>query len=123
MKPIKYRAWDKVLKEWNTTFLINSEGLIYKNVRDLEDGANTFDLELLQNTGLKDKNGIKEIYEGDIVRTDDYLGVVNHRTDWFIDTTKKDEDTDYKSIDKIWALKKIEIIGNIYESPDLLDNK
>lgn len=72
--------------------------------------------EILQFTGLKDKNG-KEIYEGDICEGhSDGVGVIT----W----TDFDGGYDYVFDDEanvgIWEVKGIKIIGNIYENPELL---
>lgn len=83
------------------------------------------DVDLLQYTGLKDKNG-KEIYEGDIVRAmrvDDYFtddkpcAIIKAIT-----ITIHTEVSGYKQggPDGSTRFTDIQIIGNIYENPELL---
>lgn len=90
-----------------------------------------YDLELMQSTGLFDKNG-KEIFEGDILK------VANNDSSWF-EVVKYDHDK-AMFISKEMNLKyevpetplydlfspylfKVEVIGNIWENPDLLGTK
>ena len=65
-----------------------------------------------QYTGLKDKNG-KEIYEGDIVNKKYGDHTVNLKIKW----------DDYGGFSELYCNNEIEIIGNIYEDPELLDSK
>ena len=82
---------------------------------------------ILQWTGLLDKND-KEVYEGDIIRIKpnpkDYGGYKGHN---YIELVFwNDEEACYDiAIDRTWLLLKsdIEIIGNIYENPELMGGK
>jgi hypothetical protein len=66
----------------------------------------------MQYTGLKDRNG-KEIYEGDftdegpVIFHNDYLG-------FFVKTNSEEE------FKPLYDFALLEIIGNIYENPELL---
>ena len=66
-------------------------------------------------TGLKDKNG-KEIYEGDILNTEDDLCTVKFNYGCFLYESK------YELVccSYNWHIEEIEVIGNIYENPELL---
>jgi hypothetical protein len=93
MREIKFRAWDKETKtmQYNVSFLYNNA-------------------EIMQFTGILDKNG-KEIYEGDIVK----------RGTTISDIIWEDYGFKLRKGNSICDVNKpIEIIGNIYESPELL---
>nr|DAO07994.1 MAG TPA: YopX protein [Caudoviricetes sp.] len=93
-----------------------------------EDERNGEDVILMQSTGLKDKND-KEIFEGDILacKTDDE--VINLNVFWdeehalFMFESKK-----YNEQEPLAELVEnntypFEIIGNVYENPELLEDK
>lgn len=104
MREIKFRAWNTDKKYMTPSFSI------YK-VNLFEDD-NKHDWLMLQYTGLKDKNG-KEIYESDVVRFT-----------WLIDKTyevKWNNETHEWQLHNREMSKYIEIIGNIYEHPELID--
>lgn len=72
-----------------------------------------------QYTGLKDKNG-KEIYEGDIIKTDfsyaTWIGFVHFNKGNF-ELVDSDKNGQYLTLS---VLSDIEIIGNIHDNPELL---
>jgi uncharacterized phage protein (TIGR01671 family) len=110
-KIIKYRAWDKDFQEMK----YDSNERIFSNY--LEE-------DLMQYTGLKDKNGV-EIYEGDIIVGQfGYKEVVKIEEFNFI--TREDSCAGYGfkldscNLDDI--KKYVEVIGNIYEHSELLNN-
>jgi len=125
MRPIKFRAWDKTEKK-----MVCEYHYLYMDILDGEivdhnkDDFRT-DLILLQFTGLLDKQG-KEIYEGDIVKLIiQHQSIVNNSS-LEIEISQVEFSPSYfrlrGSILGAGSLisENIEIIGNIFESPELL---
>jgi uncharacterized phage protein (TIGR01671 family) len=75
------------------------------------------DIDLMQNTGLKDDNGV-EIYEGDIVRfPNDDICEIQYRLDYNYSGFVAKSITLLHSIKIYEYWKAKEVIGNIYENP------
>lgn len=125
----KFRAWHKTWEEMGKVKRIrfDDEGnvttvLFEGKILGVDTHAD--EIELMQSTGLKDKNG-KEIFEGDIV---DYKGreaVVKWHGSYasfiyrFVDELNKRSAEWYPLY---LAYLKCEVIGNIYENPELLED-
>lgn len=80
------------------------------------------EIELLQFTGLTDKNG-REVYEGDIIKTSfGWPCVVEYKSASFMWAGLHlgyDEEEPYEETDSAWG----EVIGNLYENPEMLISK
>ena len=119
----KYRAWDKETKT------MNGMAEIYRNRnQEIELRPRDENIILMQSTGLKDKNG-KEIFEGDIIRYNiDVVDIKRHQTLGFYTVLDGREGffgngmsiDDFEEDAKEFS-KTAEIIGNIYENPELLE--
>lgn len=137
-REIKFRIWDKYEKQMYPISSIDYD-IFSQEIRIIAIGhkngmctsynknhnsekCDITALELMQYTGLHDKNG-KEIYEGDIVvdKEDEVMGEI---------TWNEEEASFYFSIlyengtyeeEKLndWA-SVLEVIGNIYDNPELL---
>ncbi len=123
-REIKFRLWtgSKMVKQERR--LSGSNGFVecmnfWTGYEDTEEWVG---YKFLQYTGLKDRNGV-EIYEGDILCVDRILnskfkGVVNFQCGIF--QIKPIEGLIPTSPICHWAQDGVEVIGNIYENPDLL---
>ena len=126
-REIKFRAWLKEEKK-----MVNVETIDFtdKSMQHLEKNEiidayllrTTFleDIELMENTGVKDKNG-KEIYEGDIIICK-YGPEITMEVKWV--------DEGFRTLGKYngenyvgYVKNSAEVIGNIYENPELLEEK
>lgn len=121
----RFRAWHKTREELGEVERIrfDDEGNVSTVlVIGKSFGANIYidKIELMQSTGLKDKNG-QEIFEGDILGTKDGLlnGVVEYRSDLGMWTNSLIKYNNFERLCNVATSR--EIIGNIYENPELLE--
>ena len=132
MREIKFRAW---LKEEKKMVNIETMDFTEKSIQYLEKSeiVNAYllrrvifdDIELMQYTGLKDKNGA-EIYDGDIVLVELsgtstwYKTVVKIKEGAFIASLIDGEDYIY-IFNRGFDSNDFEIIGNVYKNKNLLE--
>ena len=129
MRTIKFRAWDKKTETMNDVWAIHFKAWHDSEINYIEiyglgtDGTEERceeDIEIMQYTGLKDKNGT-EIYEGDIINQDSKYGYKNYVMEMIQTHASDDMGVDmfgYVDVDNA-----CEVIGNIYENPELLVDK
>ena len=119
MREIKFRGWDVGFKEMESW-----ESLLTSDVLpDVLQGLFP-NLKLMQYTGLEDKNGV-EIYEGDIVETvyngEVFAGVVVYDLSE-VDFKVTDGKEKYgRNFQYLTGNDENEVLGNIYENPELLE--
>lgn len=147
----RYRAWDKLKNEMYVVEQINFNRGEFESIGDgITFKRDADEVELMQSTGLFDKNG-KEIFEGDILKFNDewaeychegyvdgsveginFVEVVRGEACFEFGKTKypesslfirmEDEHLTFAELIKSRDFE-FEIIGNIYENPELLEDK
>lgn len=146
MRQIKFRCWDEEAEEMlysdknyeDCTFVCESEGTLKCYVPEevaatRDEPAYTVGREIfpiMQFTGLLDKNGKekREVYEGDAYRGAEsrMVFVVEFQDGEFLLTKNVDYASHrIKHADLSYALHNLDLIyiGNIYENPELLEQK
>ncbi|QTB21602.1 hypothetical protein J1907_17910 [Lysinibacillus sphaericus] len=137
-REIKFRAWDKSSEYMHS----NVQSGVYEDPDEWTEFSTVLGLEcfeVMQYTGLKDKNS-KEIFNGDIVERKGIKYQITLEIGSFL-LVKIDENTDmYEEFvdcwnDHVYPLSQLywnnsdeenhiydlEVIGNIYENPELLE--
>lgn len=114
-REIKFRAWDEEDNNWfEEPQTIAYIAAVYFD--------STIDDKIVwqQYTGLKDKNE-REIYEGDILQDSDGEWVVKYTSEQtaFIVSSLSDDVDDGLSLGQLD--REIEVIGNCFENPELLE--
>ena len=136
MREIKYRMWNKKEKKMYKVGVLDfdDEKAYIKNYLSYTVSNYMFeDIELMQYTGLHDKNG-KEIYEGEIIKIkyrkgfkfgepiyEIFIAKVNYNSAYtsFVTENCNPENICHEC-ENLGDYKDIEVIGNIYENPELL---
>lgn len=136
MREIKFRAWDKRLQQM--VLDINLLSSSKATVAWLSDhGMGSYfnpvaeNYQVMQYTGLKDKNGV-EIFEGDVTHCTDEPHSEPHVVEYISDDAAfmvSRRNPDGSLICMEWLVDEfrtpsmnVQVIGNIYENPELISN-
>ena len=123
-REIKFRVWDKDFREWVIGNYVAVQ-LSNSNVFEIISAVNWV---VQEYTGLKDKNG-KEIYEGDIVKTNNKMYVYGKWEEEFEVRRDRLVIGEYGEVVDCWAISDeplsnlaegCMVIGNVYENGDLV---
>lgn len=125
MREIKFRIWDKENKK-----MIHNSGSstgdfwypwgFQMRSKYNDENSHSSDCEMMQYTGLKDKNG-KEIYEGDVLKVEHYnCEIIWHHGAYYYKDSKNKWSTQIYYCTGVCHPSECEVIGNIYQNPKLL---
>lgn len=133
MRDLKFRAWlknEKIIIEVKEIIFYPKKQIAYDVIEYRYTDKEPFhytqwvdfdDIELMQYTGLKDKNGV-EIYEGDIVKAVGYSAIEVVYDKESCSFKMKVQYIGWEDLLILSSNKTphLEVIGNIYENPELL---
>lgn len=130
----RFKAWDKKSKVMRHVitridWLIDGRPIrCYWCTSEIENGVlKEGEFILLQFTGRSDKNGV-ELYAGDIIKHDVFVGVVKWDDDYdgficeYINWNGRAKQIGSK-IEHLWNNRKTVVIGNRFENEELLEKK
>jgi len=124
----KFRVWDGEKMHYpDFDFKTGGFVLVICNntgygIQDVDGNWILQDGELMQCTGLKDRNG-ELIWEGDVIRSIYWHPLVESCEVYYHQDSARwlaKHSTGNRSLDSIECSQVYEVIGNIYENPDLL---
>ena len=132
----KFKCWDKKINQMrygDIQLAFNGRPFVLEDSSKGLTVADIDDIEILQCTGISDKNG-KLIYEGDVLKN--LLNGKKYKVAWVgcqasfeLHQILSPNDEDYKKAQPIaiyfanGGFQRFQVLGNIYENPELLEEK
>lgn len=124
----KFRVWHKELKQWmnydeifidqeGEVFIIEERSWAYQSYMHKE--RVTEQVTVVNYTGLKDKKNNKEIFDGDVIKAVSYSGYETRNEVTFLNGCWMFGN--WNAHEFFNRHQYIEVIGNIYENPKLLE--
>lgn len=131
----KFRAWLKDEQEMHDVLAFDTRGNSFLGIEGtlvtVDGWCDCWEVgkhvELMQSTGLKDKNGV-EIFEGDVVITSKgaigYVAYLQQEAGFVVVLKKSDYRLGHRNTGESYDVATAhEVIGNIYENSELLEEQ
>lgn len=127
----KFRVWDRLTGKMFPVGIIDCsiQAVYIEEPNGLDSCRNFDEIELMQSTGLEDKNG-KEIFEGDVVKYEvcrntytEEVAYDKNFAGFGVKDAKANVVFTFGEIAENISLISLEVIGNIYENPGLLEEE